>query len=89
MFYQRKMLFKPDKLISHNQEAERNKTQLDFVLHQKMETFKEEQSKTKLDRAHSKSKVKGEESKDSLPKKSDTQLSGQKKDQVRKKTVSI
>ncbi|XP_052023170.1 coiled-coil domain-containing protein 7-like isoform X1 [Apodemus sylvaticus] len=64
------------------QEAERNKTQLDFVLHQKMETFKEEQSKTKLDRAHSKSKVKGEESKDSLPKKSDTQLSGQKKDQI-------
>ncbi|GAB1293828.1 Coiled-coil domain-containing 7A [Apodemus speciosus] len=63
------------------EEAERNKTQLDFVLQQKMETFKEEQSKTKLDRGHSKSKVKGEGSKD-LSKKSDTQSSGQRKVQI-------
>uniref|UniRef100_A0A8C8TPM0 Coiled-coil domain-containing protein 7 n=1 Tax=Peromyscus maniculatus bairdii TaxID=230844 RepID=A0A8C8TPM0_PERMB len=45
------------------QEAERNKTQLDFVLHQEMEVFKEEKSKTKLERVLSKSKVKGETSK--------------------------
>ena len=79
------MWLKKDKLISHNQEAERNKTQVDNVLHQKTEMSKEEKNKTKLDQGHSKSKVKVEDSKDSLPKKSDTQSSGQRKDQVREK----
>ncbi|XP_076772187.1 coiled-coil domain-containing protein 7A isoform X2 [Arvicanthis niloticus] len=64
------------------EEAERNKSQLDFVLHQKMEMFKEEKSKTKLDQSHSKSKVKGEDSKDYLSKKSDTQSGEQRKDQL-------
>ncbi|XP_031205878.1 coiled-coil domain-containing protein 7-like isoform X1 [Mastomys coucha] len=64
------------------QEAERNKTQLDSVQHQKTEVFKEEKNKTKPDRGQSKSKVKGEDPKDSLPKKSDTQSDGQKKDQI-------
>ncbi|XP_021075901.1 coiled-coil domain-containing protein 7 [Mus pahari] len=73
--------FKSFEELLQIQEAERNKTQLEFVLRRKMEMFKEE-SKTKLDRGQSQSKLKVEDSKDSLPKKSDTQLSGQRKDQI-------
>lgn len=86
------MWLKTDKLISHNQEAERSKSQLNLALNQKTAVPKEGKSKTKLDRAQSKSKVKVEDSKDSLLKKSDTQSAGQRQDQVRQtltKAVSI
>ncbi|XP_059119760.1 coiled-coil domain-containing protein 7 isoform X1 [Peromyscus eremicus] len=62
------------------QEAERNKTQLDYVLHQEMEAFKEEKNKTKLERASSKSKVKGETSKQSHSAEKVAQPSEQKQD---------
>lgn len=53
-----------------------------------MEMFKEE-SKTKVGQSQNKSKVKIEDSKDSLPKKSDTQLGEQRKDQVREKLTKV
>nr|BAB24226.1 unnamed protein product [Mus musculus] len=74
--------FKSFKELHQIQETERNKTQLDNVLPQKSEMFKEERTKTKRGQSQNKSKVKIEDSKDSLPKKSDTQLGEQRKDQI-------
>ncbi|XP_021044618.1 coiled-coil domain-containing protein 7-like isoform X4 [Mus pahari] len=74
--------FKSFEELHEIQETERNKTQLDNVLPQKTEMFKEERTKTKMSQGQNKSKVKVEDSKDSLPKKSDTQLGGQRKDQI-------
>ncbi|NP_001355957.1 uncharacterized protein LOC75453 isoform 3 [Mus musculus] len=74
--------FKSFEELHQIQETERNKTQLDNVLPQKSEMFKEERTKTKRGQSQNKSKVKIEDSKDSLPKKSDTQLGEQRKDQI-------
>ncbi|XP_021009957.1 coiled-coil domain-containing protein 7, partial [Mus caroli] len=74
--------FKSFEELHQIQETERNKTQLDNALPQKTEIFKEERTKTKLGQSQKKSKVKIEDSKDSLPKKSDTQLGEQRKDQI-------
>ncbi|XP_032764553.1 coiled-coil domain-containing protein 7-like isoform X2 [Rattus rattus] len=68
--------------LAEIQETERSKSQLNLALNQKTAVPKEGKSKTKLDRAQSKSKVKVEDSKDSLLKKSDSQSGGQRQDQT-------
>nr|XP_038954057.1 coiled-coil domain-containing protein 7 isoform X5 [Rattus norvegicus] len=74
--------------LAEIQEAERSKSQLNLALNQKTAVPKEGKSKTKLDRAQSKSKVKVEDSKDSLLKKSDTQSAGQRQDQEAERSKS-
>nr|XP_048306095.1 coiled-coil domain-containing protein 7 isoform X3 [Myodes glareolus] len=66
------------------QEAERNKNQLEYILHHEMEVLKEEQSKTKVERGLSRSRSGREDSKHSLFVEKDAQLGGQQQiyDQV-------
>ncbi|KAL6043748.1 hypothetical protein STEG23_018515, partial [Scotinomys teguina] len=59
-------------------EAEKNKTQLDYVLQQDMEMLKEEKSKTRSEGAFGRSK--GEDSKYSQPMEKDAQSGGQRQD---------
>lgn len=75
------------KLLSHQQEAEKNKNQLKDVLQHEMETLKDERSKTKVERVVSRSKGTLEDSKYSQSMEKNAQLGRQQQnsDQVREK----